>query len=505
MMLNSLRSGAAGFLVYIMLGLLVVSFSIWGVGDVFTQRGGANIIARVGSQDIPTPVFERQYRDEMERVRQLLGKHATPEAIANLGLAPRILDKLVVNELLRQETIALHLLPDDETVASEIRRDSTFQNDKGVFDKAIFKNVLSHSGVREADYVDDVRLRLGRDILSRTLTAVSPVDDSMAAGLFAAMHEMRVADVIMIPPALIPLPEAPSDEQLESFYQAQASLFMMPELRTLSYLIIPKEKIADENGDKAFATLSAKIQDALAGGSTIPEVASSLGLAYKTLPPLDQQGNAANGTPVKEVPAYPEFMENAFTIEEGSQSQLVRMDNGYYLLQVDKVQVSKPQPFADVRPKLAAAWQAMERQKRLHTEADKVAGELAQAKDDAGQRAVLAEHKLQMASSGRIGHDTQHTPGGLMLPPELLKDIFARPVGQATGAFSAKEGTYYIAIIRERIPAPPAKETELEDFKDKLAKMTREDMLTAFLEHLRSKYPVTIRQQVLNSYGAQAE
>ena len=49
-MLDTFRRGSKGWTAKILLGLLVLSFAVWGIADIFTggQRGGA--LATVGDQ-----------------------------------------------------------------------------------------------------------------------------------------------------------------------------------------------------------------------------------------------------------------------------------------------------------------------------------------------------------------------------------------------------------------------------------------------------------------------
>jgi len=509
-MLTTLRGGAAGIFAHIMLGLLVIAFVMWGVGDMLRVRA-AQSIATVGGQDLPLYAFEHEYRGAMDRLREQLGPRATPELLASLGLARQVADRQIRAELLRRETQALGMLPDDATVAKAIRDDKNFQDKQGHFDRQILEEVLRRNGIREAVYADDVRMNMGKALLQQGLSTPALVDDVMASVLYAAEHELRTVDLVVLSPAALPLPAAPDQTTLEAFYKEQVSApataagFMEPERRTLSYVYIPPDMFKGEDADKALAAFSAKLQDAIAAGSTLAEAAKPLGLTAKTLEPMDSAGHTAGGGWPKDLPDWGNFIQTAFALEEGGQSKLTKIPgkDAYYLVQADKIEPEHPRAFEKVRPQLAAQWQAQERQKQLHAKAEAFAHDLAAAKDEAAQRAVLAEQKLEFVSSGPLSRTSEKAESGQALPPTLIKDIFSRPMHGATGLYPAGD-KYIVAVVRSRAPGPSGGAAELKTFKEKLADSERQEVLGDYLYYLYDKYAVTVHQQVLDAYSAPA-
>src|SRR5690606_4409516 len=63
-MLDALRRGSTGWVAKILFALLVLSFAVWGVADVFTGFG-RGAIAKVGSHEIRVEDFQRAYQNEI--------------------------------------------------------------------------------------------------------------------------------------------------------------------------------------------------------------------------------------------------------------------------------------------------------------------------------------------------------------------------------------------------------------------------------------------------------
>ena len=72
-MLTQMRRGAGTWVAKIFIALLVVSFGIWGIADIF--RGfGVNQLAKVGDTEITAVEFQRDYERAIQRLSQQMGR-----------------------------------------------------------------------------------------------------------------------------------------------------------------------------------------------------------------------------------------------------------------------------------------------------------------------------------------------------------------------------------------------------------------------------------------------
>ena len=73
MLMSKLREGAGGWVAKIFLGLLILSFAVWGIADVF--RGiGAQDVAVIGSSKIGTEEFRRLYTERLQMLSRQFGR-----------------------------------------------------------------------------------------------------------------------------------------------------------------------------------------------------------------------------------------------------------------------------------------------------------------------------------------------------------------------------------------------------------------------------------------------
>src|SRR5262245_58157999 len=99
-MLDSIRNLASGWVSQLLLALLVISFAVWGVSDIFTGFG-QNAVARVGGNDVSVREFQRRYQLATQALlQQLNGQSITPQQLVQFGLPTQVLDGLVVEHAL---------------------------------------------------------------------------------------------------------------------------------------------------------------------------------------------------------------------------------------------------------------------------------------------------------------------------------------------------------------------------------------------------------------------
>ena len=69
-MLQNLFSNLKSLTIKLFLGLIALSFAVWGVGDIF-QGGSDPIIATIGKTEITASQVAQTYNRELEQLRRL--------------------------------------------------------------------------------------------------------------------------------------------------------------------------------------------------------------------------------------------------------------------------------------------------------------------------------------------------------------------------------------------------------------------------------------------------
>src|SRR5690348_18420796 len=90
----------------VVLGLIAISFGIWGIGDIF--RGfGTNTVAKVGGTEIRADIFRQLYQDRLQQLGRNIGRPILPDQARALGLDRQLLQQLIGDTALDERARAL--------------------------------------------------------------------------------------------------------------------------------------------------------------------------------------------------------------------------------------------------------------------------------------------------------------------------------------------------------------------------------------------------------------
>jgi peptidyl-prolyl cis-trans isomerase D len=240
-MMEALRRGASGWIAKIFLSLLILSFAVWGVADVFTGYGQRSL-ARIGSTEISPEEFQQAFQQEINAVSRQVGRRLTPEQARSFGLDTRALSRLVGAAAISTHARDLGLAIPDSDIAEEIRTDPDFKGVTGTFDRAAFNELLRQNGISEARYFQErraaeVREQLTDALLEGTVVAKTPVEI-----VHRYREELRTIASITLDPAKSAHVAEPDEAKLKAYYEQNKASFVAPETRKLNILLLTTQE-----------------------------------------------------------------------------------------------------------------------------------------------------------------------------------------------------------------------------------------------------------------------
>lgn len=120
--------------------------------------------------------------------------------------------------------------------------------------------------------------------------------------------------------------------------------------------ILQKQKAAESVYDEAY-----KIDDYLGSGKTLEEAKQQFGLQMIEIPDIDISGKDRKGKQVDIAIKSLELLPQAFSLNEGVESQVMEADNGFYVVRADTVTAPEVKPVSEVKDKVTALWLADKR------------------------------------------------------------------------------------------------------------------------------------------------
>ncbi|MCK0128314.1 SurA N-terminal domain-containing protein [Erythrobacter sp. F6033] len=197
----------------------------------------------------------------------------------------------------------------------------------------------------------------------------------------------------------------------------------------------------------ALGDLSARVEDEIADGTSLPEVAETYGLEINTAPPILADGRVfGSGETLN--PALRSTVETAFQMEE-SEPQLAEIVPGqqFVVFDVAEIALSAAPPLNEIREQLVNAWRLAEGNKLAREAADRV---LEKVRGESSTAEALASEETQLPPVERIDLERRQLFAQQNRnPPPPLVLMFSMAAG-STKLYEAPNNIgWYVVDLRE--------------------------------------------------------
>jgi peptidyl-prolyl cis-trans isomerase D len=234
------------------LGLLMISFSIWGVGDAINPAVDPNVAIKVEQVEIRAEELQRRFTAEVDQLRQAIGPDFTAKDAADLGIMDNLVAQLTERATLDMAARTMGLTIPDETLRRAVSQQEAFKDETGNFNRLILNQVLSSNGLTEQGFVDLLRSDVSRQIMLQPIAANARAPKAMVDALFQYRAEQRSADVLYVADETVQVGDEPTEQVLNQVYDENLSAFTAPQYREVEAIVIrptdlvPVDSITDE-------------------------------------------------------------------------------------------------------------------------------------------------------------------------------------------------------------------------------------------------------------------
>jgi len=467
-MLEGMRAASQNWigrgLMALVMGFIILTFAIWGIGDVFRGFSSQRLV-KVGSGEVTVEAFRAAYQSELRRLQQRLRRAVTNEEARRAGFDQQVLDRLITDVALDQRTRSLGLAVSDEETQRILKAEPAFQSPGGGFDAERFKMIIRDLGFTERSFLQDQKnTTLRKEIVEAVTTGVTP-PNLMVEAFHRFRTETRAIDAVLLPPSILGALPAPSEEEVKKFFTQRESAFRAREYRKLTVLAaIPAalakpadvteaelKKFYDEVKGQRYGTAErrdvaqivfkteSEAKDALArlkGGLSFDAL-----IAERKLSPKDVELGFVAQTDFGDA----NVGASAFAIPAPGYAEISATPFGYVITQVRKIQPavyskSFEQVEGELRKEFAQRKVSAESIRKLH---DAIEDQRAAGKTLKEAAAAVGLATRELDSVDDMGHDKSGAavadlPGG----PDLVKAAFASDKGVDNEAVATKDGGY---------------------------------------------------------------
>lgn len=473
------------------MGFLILSFAIWGIGDMF--RGfGANSVAKIGGADISIEQFRQFYTDKVQQLGQQLRRPITPDQARGLGLDQRFLGQLLAETALDEEARALRLGLSDKAIAERIMTDPNFKGLNGQFDRGRFEQIIRNAGYSEQRYVAEQRNVLLRRQIAQSVSGDLPVPKTMLDAVNRYQNERRSIEYVMLGAAQAGDIPPPSDEDLAKYFDSRKVAFRAPEYRKVTLLALTPTELAkpdavpdadakayyDQRKD-SFGTpekrevrqiVFPKADDAAAADEKIKKGASFDDIVKERgLKPADTDLGLVSKRDIID----PAVGDAAFSLQSGQTSAPIKGTFGTVLVSVGKIEPGSQKSFEEVAPQIKQQLAEQRARNAINDLRDKIEDERAAGSTLAETAKKLNLKATEIDAVDRSGRAPDGTPvAAIPRSPDVIGAVYGSDIGVDNEAMQLPDGGY---LYYDVTGITRSRERALDEVKEQVTARWRAD------------------------------
>ncbi|MBV9234673.1 MAG: SurA N-terminal domain-containing protein [Xanthobacteraceae bacterium] len=253
-----------------------------------------------------------------------------------------------------------------------------------------------------------------------------------------------------------------------------------------------KREIALDRAKATITDTTNKVEDELASGARLDEVATKLNLPYRTIDAIDRSGRDPAGTAVADLPDSPDLLSNLFAAAVGAQNDALQLKGGGYVwYEVAGITPGRDRTFEEVKDKVEARWRQGEIESKLRAKADEMVKQI-----NGGTKLadLAATDKLQVQWANNLKRQ-----GSPTLPAQAVAAVFETPQGSA-GTAEGRDASERIVfqVTNINVPAFDPNAPEAKKIEDTLKRMLGDETLMQYLQKTAADMGTTVNQDVIN-------
>ena len=482
----------------VIMGFLVISFAIWGIGDIF--RGfGQNTAITIGHTEIGLEQLREYYTDQLRQLSRRLGRPITPDQARARGIDRQLIGRLVAETALDEQAKALGLGVSNAEVADRITNDPNFRGPTGKFDRARFEELIREAGYTEARFVDAQRRLMLRRQIAQSISGKLNVPHAAMAAIDQFRNEKRSIEYLALGPTQVGDIPAPTSADLDKYFQAHKVLFRAPEYRKVTLLSLSPAAIAkpdavtdtdakkyyeqhksefgkpEKREIKQIVFPSAKEAKAARGqidkGKSFADIVKERGL---------KASDTDLGMVTQAAIIDPAVGKAAFALKPGEVSQPIKGAFGTVLVTTGKIEPGAQKSYEEEAPQIKRQIAESRAKIQIDDLRDKIEDERAAGSTlaETGQKLGLKVRVIDAIDRSGRGPDGNPIPD-LPKQPNVAAAAFASDVGVDNDALQLPDGAViYYAVTG----VTPSRERTLDEVKGKVEQQWRDDEIAKRLK-----------------------
>jgi len=335
-MITSIGKYSKSIFVKLLVGIIILPFVFWGMGDVF-RGGNQNVIATIDSKKISTQEF----------VGYIKRLNLNEEQVKNLpktNLIEKILAEYIGRKVMSLEIKQLGITVNDNSLRNIIKNDKLFFKDNK-FSRTEYEKFLIKSGISAPVFEENIVKQESRRQLLSFLSGGITVPDVLVENIFKKENQTKTIKYIDL--NKFHLSKKPTQKEIKELYDKNKSIFV-EEFKSIQYAELTPQIISgNPEYDKAFFKQLDILENKVLDGQSFEEAAKENNLKIIIIKSIDASKKNKNDKKIKKL--SDSLFKKIYVIKNEKSPEIFKVDNKYFLAEIKSIEKNnKPMNDPDV-------------------------------------------------------------------------------------------------------------------------------------------------------------
>ena len=478
-MATSIGKLSKSFFLKLLVGIIILPFVFWGMGDVF--RGGSqNVIATVDSDKISTQEF-------VNYINRLNLTDDQRKNMLKTDLIEQILSDYIGKKVMSLEIEKLGIVVSDGALRDIIKNDKSFyKNDK--FSRTEYEKFLIKSGITAPQFEANIVEQEKRRQFLSSLAGGIVIPETLVKKEFQKENQKKTIQYIDLDK--YHLKNKPSKESIKELYERNKNIFFT-ELKSIRYAEIKPELISGnkEYDEKYFKQLDI-IENNILDGQTFEETSRINNLKIVEFNKINAKGENEKKVKIENLPNN--LFEKIFNMKTPLSPEVININNKYYLAEI-KGEEKKNKPMND--PEVLKALNAQLNFKSKIDNNTSLAKDISLGAFDGNNYNKFADNNGLIVKDYKISNLKQND----VFDEGLVKRIFLTKDGDINLITNNTLSKSFLILTKKtEYKKLNKKDNEFEQYEAKARLNLINKIYQSYDENVNKKYKVEINQRTID-------
>jgi peptidyl-prolyl cis-trans isomerase D len=476
---TSIRKVTTSILAKILIGIIILPFLFWGMGDVF-RSGNQNVIVTIESENVSAQNF-------VEYVNRLNLSKQQRNDIARTDLLDKILSDYVGKKIIAHEIIDQGVLLNNKSLNEIITTDDTFKKDNK-FSRTEYEKFLLESGIGAPVFEQNIRAQEKKRQLLTFLSEGINLPEFLIEKEYVSENQIKTIQYIKLD-SLYKNYSIPEKEIIKT-YESNKNLFVQ-DFKKINYVeLLPSNLTGQKEYNESYFKKIDEIENAVLDGGKMSDFVREFNLSLLVLNDVNRRKKNKNGKDITKIAN--DLFVKIFSPKILSQPELIIFNNKYYLSEVTNIdKINRTLDDKEVKDAIVNQLKT----KNIIETNTKIVKDMAEGLFSNDQFQIFSKNNNLEIKKITIKNIKDET----IFNSNIIKEIFKVNDGDFQLITDSSLTKNYIVLAEKTKKIPFDKSTKNYDkYKAKAKFSLANQIYSTFDQTINSKYDVKINEKVLN-------